>query len=156
VIRHFVTDPDGRVSILGGDAIVTYPHHEYRDLVSYDGESYESGILTKIFLSWGSAYKVATNYVLDDLMIDYEGRSLTGDAYFLVHLYVNSESEPFHTKRFPVDRHGVMVRSLPPRGRIRNLRVEIEIPEEHEDNVQEFNISKVAVGVAERQNVGNR
>lgn len=142
MIRDYYTHEDGKLSIITDSGIFEYPALHYID---FD----DTIIPVKTQANWGDLYNLVNQYVLYNLRIDYHGE---GSGTFKVRLYINDEETPFTELTFPIPHSGIMERRLQPRGRIRSLRLEIDDVTTND----EFKISRISLGVAQRPNIGNR
>ena len=142
MIRDYFTHEDGKLSIVTDSGIWEYPDDGYLDFDTVE-------IPVRLEANWGSIYSLVNQAVLYDIRVDYHG---VGAGKFVVELYINDETTPYHTLSYPVTSNLMKWRKLPPRGVIRSLRIKIET----EGVVEEFEISKILIGLVRRASTGNR
>ena len=157
-ISHYAIDERGKLLAGFEDDILLYPHrgdNEHRDGVSFNGESYESGIETSFDINLGGLYDLTENYTLYSLLVDHEGRSVNGNGMVKLDIYINNSTVPLDTKWFPVDSRAIK-RRLPRFGRIETMRLVFTFEEEEIDNINDFLISKISLGIVPIVRYGTR
>lgn len=142
MIYDYYTHENGKLAMVTHNGIFAYPDTDHYDFGDKE-------ISVKLDTTWGNLYDLINQRVLYDIRIDYHG---VGDGVFEVALYINDELTPFHTLEYPVSYDGVMWRRLPARGRIKSLRTVVDVGED----VEEFEISRITIGLVKRANIGNR
>jgi len=140
MIRDYFTHADGKLSIVTDGGIYEYPDSGFLDFGTKQ-------IPVRLEANWGNLYSLVNQSVMYDLRIDYLAE---GTGTFDVELYINDEATPYHTLSFPVSQTGVAQRKLPPRGRIRSLRIVLI-----GGITGSFEVSRITLGLVKRPTIGS-
>jgi hypothetical protein len=160
----FITTEDGKLVIGTDEGLFEYPQlsgdTRYLFEVSNDTLSHAGGVPFKMVLNLGSFYSITVRPVLFEVIIDYRGESLSGNGYFIMKFYANDSDTPFDTKKFYVDGKS-SPRGVAARGQIEQLRIEIEIPDDvveevnNLEDVLNLDISRISLGYTSFARTGN-
>ena len=161
-IKFFNQDGQNRLLIGCEDGVLAYPnttiYSTYKDAVRRnEWGQYFGGkpISCKLKFNWGSLYDLIKNHSVFNFLIDHLGKSRSGVGKYQIKFYKNLESTPFDEKTSAIDQRAVR-RKIVPTGLIRSLQIEISLPEDSQDDIEQFDISTIELGLVPYKRAGNR
>jgi len=157
-LTAFSKRKDGTTTLVYGQGLLKYPNltvFPYEDDVTSAGASQSRGFETRVVIHLGSLSGILSQISIYSAVLDYVGSTASGIGLFNLLVYANKESLPFDTEQFPLDGPCVP-RRIQYRGRLEQLRVEINLPTTGTNDFQRMEINSITVNYVPGKRLGTR